>query len=283
MQKENSQQQRVKTRRYTITGGYSNAHGFRNGVEAVDIEQGDIVSVKVGAGYTEGDVVLFECSRCYTDKHSHYHAAYYRHCSGKKYAFTLGMFPSSRSGTQRHTEEERKQIIGVVVRVYKKTEPERTHRKTNFPILIDFDWPLFDLHKSDVLTVETTQKVRPGQLALVKYANYAHVTEPVAGQCWLARVCTVSDKSVRLAGGDNEPDDYPISYIVGVVIDTKHLACAPTKIEALREKIASLQTSDDPISHTSKCYQLEKEIFDLEHPVEDEEEEDFEWPDLIRE
>jgi hypothetical protein len=98
-----------------------------------------------------------------------------------------------------------------------------------------------------------------------------------------ARVCTVKDGIVRTTGDcDGDHTDSPLSFVVGSVVKLHHKDCAHAKIERLRQTHAQLQNADDAWSNVTRCYEIEREIYNLEHPVEDEDEDDdFEWPEEI--
>ena len=279
MQRENNQPTRLSTRRFPLTGKYDNAHHFSSdGITEIDLEDGDKVIVKVGAPYRPGDVVLIECSRYCTEGQQtpHYHAQYFYKLSGKKWQFRLNTWP--HTGGKFYRAEDEKIIIGLVVRATKKDPskisqprqpkgaPERSVHRAGF------DWPYFGVHKGDTLIVEENGQAPIGKLIYIKEEN---------GEGVFARVCMVRDGIVRTTGDDDHIDT-PLSRIIGPVVEIQHRGCVPAKVEALRRQIAKLESNADAWANSTKIYELETEIYNLEHPLKEEEESDSEeWPEVV--
>jgi hypothetical protein len=73
-----------------------------------------------------------------------------------------------------------------------------------------------------------------------------------------------------------------VSLVVGPVIEIDHEECTHSRIEALREKLAKLQDDDEHTLNLTKAFEVETEIYDLEHPILPKEESDSdEWPEVI--
>lgn len=269
MQKENSTTT-SRPRRFTITGS-SWDNFYLYGKDNLEGEEGDTCIVRPGAPYRSGDLVLVECS---CEGSEHYHAKIFTKLHGKKYSFSLGR----REGSGKyHFAGEEKIIIGPVLKVIKKGQQakakkqakqgSRTERRTGF------DWPYFGVHTGDVLTVEHTKDVKPGQLILIK-------EKEGESDSYFHRVCCVNGETVRVTN-DGEPHNEPLSLIVGKVVDISHDDCQQTKIEALRERLKKL---GDDITDSTEAFKIEREIYALEHPLEEEEEAedgDDEWSDEI--
>ena len=275
--KENTQQAALRTRRYTVIGEHSNAYSYRN--SEMTISPGDVCIVRPGAPYENGDIVLITC-HCYVSSRKHYHAKFYKLCYGKKWKFRLTTYKDARGGTY-YREGEESIIIGPVECTIKKGEKAKRDEQPKQPkgeivaVKSGFDWPLFGLHKYDVLGFERHRKLQPGSLIAI------HDSED-SNAYMFARVCLVEGDTVRICNAIDEHYDIPASRIVGPAVgEIDHSECVQSKVEALRAKIEKLESDRDPWANTTRIAELEKQIYDLEHPVEEEEEEEFEWPDLI--
>jgi hypothetical protein len=128
-----------------------------------------------------------------------------------------------------------------------------------------------------ISNIVARHEITPGQLILIR-------EEEGTDDVVFARVCTITGDKVRTTGNERTHYDQPLSLVVGPVVEVNHDDCAPTKIEALRKKIAKLETDRDAWANSTKIYELETEIYNLEHPpADEEEEEEFEWPEVIGE
>jgi hypothetical protein len=268
MQKENNITT-SRPRRFTVTGEYDNADL---------ITQGDVCIVRPGAPYQRGEMVLVECLDNCHEGHaeSHYHAKYYFPLNGKKYTFRLSRRECYGSGT-RHKAGEEKIIIGPVLKVVRKGQREEKAKSTSalksYQVL--FSWSLYGIHHGDSVTVNENGQAKPGQLILVtpKDGNYE--------DSFFTRCCLVTSDTVRVEGGDDGPYDKPASSIIGAVVQISHDNCNHTKAEALRERLRNL---GDDITDSTEAFKIEREIYDLEHPIEEEAEADTgsdEWPEVI--
>lgn len=269
--KENKGQLTDRARYFTITGAYENGVYDDEG-----LAPGDRCLVKPDADYKSGDLVIFKCT-CYASRETHYHARYFHKMpNGKKYSFRLHNWPRGGGGT-RHTAEEESKIIGRVLKVRKgkkKAEQRKAHVEVESYEVV-FAWPLYGLHSGDVVVVEENGQAKPGQLILVKPDDGSYEDS------FFTRCCLVTSDTVRACGKDGEPYDKPRSTLIGAVVNINHDDCDHTKIEALRKQIAKLQSDSDAWSNVTRVHELEREIFNLEHPAEKEEESEDEWPEVL--
>jgi hypothetical protein len=258
-----------RPRRFTITGEYDNAD---------QITHGDVCIVRPGASYATGDLVLFECSRnCATLQTTpHYHAQRFYLINGKKYKFRLTRW--NENGGHLYREGEEKNIVGPVLKIVRKGKREEAEKqakqesRTNHSA--GFDWPYFGVHKGDTLIVEGTQDVKPGQLILHRQED---------GEEVFTRVCRIKDGRIYHSGDKSyETLDDPLDAVIGHVVLIQHDNCTHTKIEALRAKLAVLLNDDEHTLNLTKAFEVEKEIYNLEHPIEEEEDTNSdEWPEVI--
>jgi len=151
---------------------------------------------------------------------------------------------------------------------------EETKQKSRTRHRVIFDWPYFGVHKGDVLTVEATKDVKPGQLILIE-------DDEDESRRYFHRVCCTNGESVRVTNDTNKPHDENLSLIIGKVVDISHEDCNHAKIKTLRAQIAKLQSDTDAWANTTQIYELEKEIYALENPPEEVEEDETEWPEVI--
>lgn len=154
----------------------------------------------------------------------------------------------------------------------KKTEATPKKQGALSTHLACFNWPYFGVHIGDVLTVEDDGKASIGKLALLCEEG----GEPV-----FARVCSIKGDTVRSAGDGGESEDSPLNLVVGTVVEIDHTNCNQTKADTLRKQILRLQNDDEAWANVTRIAELEAEIFNLEHPPEEEEGEEFEWPEVI--
>jgi hypothetical protein len=280
MQRENTEKAKAQTRKFTVTGTYDNARSYSfNGID-VDIEHGDTVSVKVGAAYRDGDVVLIECSKyCVEGQQTpHYHAQYFYLLSGKKWRFRLNRWPMRGGKFYRIGEE--KIIIGRVARATKKDQRKKGQPQgapTRSTHIAGFDWSYFGVHENDQLIVEYSGQAPIGKLVLVKIES---------GEEVFARVCIVKDGIVRTTGDHDltgrDHRDSPLCNVIGPVVEINHDECSQTKIEALRQQIREFEADEDAITNCTQIHKLEKEIYELEQrPEVDDEDDEDEWLEVI--
>lgn len=143
-----------------------------------------------------------------------------------------------------------------------------------FTIEAAFDWPYFGIHRQDTLTVKEDGQIKVGKPALVQ-------REDEDGY-FLVRICSIKADAIRIASFCGDVDDIKPADVVGAVIEINHAECNQTKIEALRQRLSELQEDDEHTLNYTKCFEVEEQIYNLEHPPEeDEEDEDFEWPEVI--
>jgi hypothetical protein len=258
-----------------ITNGATNAGG---------IKEGDTVEYRPSAEFKDGDLVAFK------DEAGDVHAAYLYHCNGKQYKY----FSKTRHDTtKRKMHYDLAEIFGIC-----EPRQENAQQGNRLPasfrspkgqvkreiVSAGFDWSYFGVHKGDELTVEESGEAPIGKLV------YIH--NPIKDEHSFARVCDVYDdpevgSSLRIALVTNDERawiDVPLFCVVGPVVKVNHENCTPTRINDLREQIARLKDEYDAICNTSRIAEIEKEIYDLEHPPEEsapKDEDDFEWPDEI--
>lgn len=272
MQPQHNQQKRNRARRFTVSGKYENARFYDP--DNPDIEAGDTCIVKPGAPYKDGDLVLIECE-CRISESLHYHAKVFNRLHGHKYSFCLSVY--GKDG-KRCLPSDEKIIVGPIIKVIRKGEAKRpqkgqARRSTH---LAGFDWTYFGVHKGDDLIVEESGLAPVGRLVLMRGDD---------GEKYFARVCSVKDDTVRTCGDNSsmsESSDESLNNVVGPVVEIKHENCAQPRLTELRERLARLQEDDDHTLNITKIFEVEKEIFDLEHPPEEVDEEE-EWPDVISE
>jgi hypothetical protein len=256
-----------RLRRFAVTGEYSNAD---------DLKPGDVCIVRPGAPYSHGNLVLIECSQyCATDQTTpHYHAQrFISIVNGKKYKFRLARWRSG--GGKMYREGEEKIIIGPVLRVArrgakaekaKSTETLKRYRAV-------FEWSLFGIHYGDRVIVNENRQAKLGQLILVKPDSGSYKDS------YFARCCLVTSDTVRICGQFSEPRDRPASAIVGAAVELDHADCNHTRIEALRDRLRNM---GDDITDSTEAFKIKREIYELEHPIEEEEDSDSdEWPEVI--
>jgi hypothetical protein len=152
-----------------------------------------------------------------------------------------------------------------------KPEAGKKGKRTSYTA--GFDWPYFGVHHNDDVIVEATGLAPIGKLVLTVRKD-----DPEA-LCF-ARVCAIKGNIVRLANKDGETDDQPLSSIIGPAVEIRHDDCVQAKVKPLRGRLNKLLSDDDHTLNLTKAYEIEKEIFDLEYPLEVEEGGD-EWPEEI--
>lgn len=144
--------------------------------------------------------------------------------------------------------------------------------KANHNYGAGFNWPHFGVHYNDRLIVKETKKINPGQLIFILYDDHKD-----GGDGYFTRACVVKDETVRVCDNGSEAYDKPLSLVVGPVVEIRHDHCNHTKAEALRQRLREL---GDDITDSTEAFKIEREIYALEHPPEEDEEE-FEWPEVI--
>ncbi len=257
MQKKNTTSRRQRTQKIVLTAS-SNALGFN---------EGDTVEVKPAA-WKDGDLVAYETGT------GRICAAYLFHSKGKNFAYFIK--PSLQTSSRAMLNDfDVKRILGLVVRnevppAKAKKSGERVTYKS------DMNWDYFGLHEGDRITIEKNGQAPIGKLILIEDKDEQQAP-------YLARVCSVSKATVRTTGDARVyHTDSPLGCVVGPVVEITHEGCDHTRIKKLRQTMAELQNADDAWSNATRCYEIEREIYDLEHPVEEEEEDDdFEWPEEI--
>jgi hypothetical protein len=140
--------------------------------------------------------------------------------------------------------------------------------------VVGFDWPYYGVHQDDKLIVEEGATIKPGQLILIKEEEG---TDDVA----FARVCTITNGRVRTTGDLCTYSDQPLSHVIGPVVEIQHDDCNQTKIKALRKRLAELQEDDEHTLNYTKCFEVEQQIYNLEHPPAEVKEEEIDWPEVI--
>lgn len=284
MQQENNGQARTRARRFTITGNYDNARQY--GPDKIQIEHGDVCTVRPGAPYQRGDLVLAECSDLCTNGQTtpHYHANYFFPLpNGAKFAFRLHRWPSGGGGT-RYKAGQEQIIVGPVISVIKKGRQENARqvkgrlsgiRRSSHKV--SFNWSYFGVHKYDTLIVDWNGKAPVGKLILLKNED--------GESTYFHRVCCVRGDIVRVTNDTNEPHDEPLSLVCGPVVEIEHAECAPTKIKKLQAEVDRYEESDHAYVYEGKIAELKEEIYRLEQSLLDNEDEeageDFEWPEVI--
>jgi hypothetical protein len=277
-EKENSVKRRQTTKRFTVTGCYENARVY--GEDQISIDDGDTCAVNVGATHQDGDLVLIECSEfCASEQTTpHYHALYYCLCTGKKYKFRLSRYNRLHAarGGKLCVEGDERIIVGPVVKVIKKGKTP-TGKTTD--LTAGFDWSYFGIHRGDTLMVKHTQDVKIGQLILEK-------DEQAASGISFSRVSNIQGDTLTTAGDvdlqTSARGSIHRSRVIGYVVEIKHEDCRVAKIKALRERLERLGKEDDQIIRCSERFRIETEIYNLEHPLAEEETSE-EWPEVIGE
>lgn len=256
---------------FTVSGNYENARNLD-----LEITDGDVCYVNVGASYKDGDLVLFKCPRGCSDvanPSDHYHAQYFFRLNGAKYKFRLNERYSGNGG-RRYREGDERIIIGPVVKVTHKSKNEKKRAQPKGNLMsysAGFEWPLFGVHFNDDLIVREDGRAIPGQLILVWNTDKT--------DSYFMRCCLVTKDAVRIAGsGSKDAYDITPDRLIGATVQILHDDCNQKKREALRKRIRRLQDDTDAITNCTEIYKLEKEILALENP---EDEEYSKWPDEI--
>jgi hypothetical protein len=176
-------------------------------------------------------------------------------------------------------KEYYKEISGAVWESGKRQRGEAKKPKAETTSLkryrAAFEWSLFGLHHGDSVTVNENGQAKPGQLILVRSTDGSYEDS------YFTRCCLVTSDTVRVCAYDGESYDRPASAIIGAAVKISHDDCNHTKAEALRAQIKKLQSDSDAWSNVTRVYELETEIFELEHPIEEEEDSADEWPEVI--
>jgi hypothetical protein len=264
MQKENS----TRPQKVTINYEYINAG---------NIQSGDRVTYKPADKFEDGEMVVLEGATGGRWRVAHL----YNVQGGKRYRYYIKPYKNQNNREMLYGGDGDSWIVlGVVAKVRSAPQsgstPKRrggTQAKRSTRIA-GFDWDYFGVHRDDVLIVEENGQAPIGKLILLKFAD--------KDDDYFSRVCCVKGNTVRGGVGTGNPHDEPLSLVIGPVVEKNHDNCVHTKIEDLREEIARLLSDHDAWSNVTRVYELETEIFNLEHlAVEDDEEDDFEWPEVV--
>jgi hypothetical protein len=134
------------------------------------------------------------------------------------------------------------------------------------------------LYCGDVLIVNPNGEAPLGKIIGLK--------APDDGLVWFARVCINNERGVYLFAPSDGRDEWGwlVEYdysAFGPVIEIKRASeVNAEKIAELKKRIEKIRRNDwDSICDTTRQYELERELYALENPIGDEEEDD--WPELI--
>jgi hypothetical protein len=246
------------------------------------INDGDTVKVQAGAPYKPGDIVAFECSRCGKGT---YHAQHY-HRTGRatKYDFQLSIWESERSG-KRYKDGEVNIIGPVVLGSVTKAEDapqaketKKAARLKTFTVALKYPYPAFGLYMGDIVTYNANGTASPGKFIGIHTKNGS----------WFARVCLNDERGIYIVEGNGERDwlaNYNYKSF-GLVVEIKRASQVNAeKVKALRAKLDELGDGDSCLNMT-RAYEIEREIYDLEHPKDEETatpEVSDDWPDHVGE
>jgi SOS-response transcriptional repressor LexA len=239
------QSTRKRNRRKVTVKDTRNAEG---------ISPGDVVTIIPGDDFTDGDLVAFQDYYTVTVR-------YLYHCKGKTYAY---FSKSCQRGANRTMHDKRDvKILGVVADQPKaKPAPKIEREEYN----ANFEWPAFGIHRNDTLIVEKGGTPEVNKIVLVRELD---------GRVVFARVCMVKANGViRAAGYRGDAENYPPERVIGVAVKTRHDGCRMGEINALRAKLEKLRNEDEQWANVTRCFEIEKEIYDLERPLDEEEETD---------
>lgn len=141
-------------------------------------------------------------------------------------------------------------------------------------VSIMFALPAFGLFKGDTVYVVEDNTAPVGALIGIKGKETCAY--------YIARVCSNDARGIFVVDENDERmmlDDECEYSTFGPV--TKIEKANAEKIAELKQRLAKLQEDDEHTLNITKCFEVEQEIFDLEHPLETEEEIDDEWPEEI--
>lgn len=262
--------------RYKVSGQYDNAYHY--GQDMICIESGDTCVVNPDAPYRDGDLVLANCSaRCTGAPDApHYHAQYYRVCRGQKYKFRLNEWPN-RQGGRRFKDGQESIIVGKVINVI-KAKANKNAKPSAAPsgkLYVRVGYYLgFDatVQEGSQLVIELGRAANIGDIIGVCKGRFNPEGNNVIN---VYRVVGGDSKTVRAV---DQADNYLTigrQSILGSVVEIQRKNA--DEIAALRERLAWI--NEDDITDSTARLALERQIYNLEHPPE--EEDDFDWPDEI--
>jgi hypothetical protein len=234
---------------------------------------GDEVRVHEGADWTDGDLVAAEA---FGDVFVIY--LYRTSKTAKAFRYYGKM---SRDSKRRSMFYEGLKILGPVVGTKAIAAPPSRKAKekksyfTTYAVTLRYPYPAFGLYVGDVLTYTANGTAAPGKFIGIK-------TET---ESWFARCCLNDERGIYILHGDGERDwlaDYEYNSF-GLVIEIKRASeVNAEKINALRER---LQRLGGDITDSTEAFKIEREIYALEHPKEEDETPDpgDDWPEAIGE
>jgi hypothetical protein len=271
-----------KTIRVKVSGEYENANwheGEGSSRTHRRIKDGDTVQVQKGAPYKHGDIVAYECPRCSSGT---YHARFYYRCvPSAKSDFRLTTWRKARGGDRFKDGEVN--IIGPVIladatKTKTATEKPSASRVQAFRVVLDYSMRSLSLHKGDCVIY--TPNDTPASIGKLIGVHCDGVGS------WFARVCLSDERGIYIVDGEDERGWLNTEYdysAFGPVIEIKRASeVNAEKIAELRERLERVRRNDDDsICDTSRIFELERELYALENPIEDEDGDD--WPEVIGE
>jgi hypothetical protein len=274
-----------------VSGEYENAtwyEGAGPSFVAHSIKDGDRFKVRKGVTIKDGEIVAYECPNCPTGT---IHARYYFRCGqSAKHDFRLATRDKYGSG-DRFKDSDGINVIGPIILDNKegaKEKPEAKGKPKTQTHYSGFEWSFYGIHDGDTITVAVTKDIKPGQLVLVRFKGAKSDDDS-----FFSRVCLVHQKTVRLVSETSnieaEQFERPLSRVVGPVVKVEHgEGCAQKKIDALKDRIKEVRRNDwDSICDTTRLFELERELYALEHPKDEDVARSLapsdDWPEVIEE
>jgi hypothetical protein len=169
--------------------------------------------------------------------------------------------------------------LGGVTKVEDAPEAKETKkaaRLKTFTVILKYPYPAFGLYTGDIVTYNANRTASPGKLIGIHTQNGS----------WFARVCLNDERGIYIVEGDDERDwlaNYSYKSF-GLVVEIKRASQVNAeKVKALRAKLDKLDDGESCLNMT-RAYEIEREIYDLEHPKEeDETDSPDDWPEVIGE
>lgn len=266
----NHQPQRRRSRLKTIklSNDYANAR-----YEGEPLRDGVAVKIDDSGLYKHGDLVAYECQHESCCPEGSYHAGYYRRVNGKKWDFRLARHHNHPTG--RLYKDGEVNIIGRVVEVVdKKTKRGKGEAVSLlWNVTIAHGLPAFGLFKGDEVYVQANNTAPVGKIIGIKGSS--------SGLIWFARVCSNDKRGIFIVDHEDDRgmlDDYNYSEFGPVIKIEKANA---ENIAELKKRIEKVRRDDnDSICNTTRLFEMERELYELERPLEEEDGSD-EWPEVI--
>jgi hypothetical protein len=240
---------------------------------ANEIKEGDQFTIRPGEDFKDGELVAF---KRYSDI-DEISVAYLYRCKGKQWAY-YGKYRvdiNSRTMYDGHNI----QILGPVVDALNskpetvKPEAKRRSRSESLCVVMDMVCPALGLYKGDEIVFRLDDTAPVGKFIGV-----------YCGQkigAWFARVCLNDERGIYLllrSGKRNWLAEYEYKSFGPVVKIERASEANAKKIAALKERLEKIRRNDwDSICDTTRLYDLERELYALENPIEEEDD----WPEVI--